>query len=558
MAKAIARSAVEAHGALVDPQTDPGRYRHWKLAVDGQVATLRMDVREDAGLRPGYELKLNSYDLGVDIELADAVNRLRFEHPQVAVVVVTSGKERVFCAGANIYMLRTSSHPFKVNFCKYTNETRLAMEEAADESGQTYLAALNGITSGGGYELALACKEIHLIDDRSSAVSLPEVPYLGVLPGTGGLTRLVDKRLVRRDLADVFSTLAEGVKGQRAVDWRLVDAVHAPSQWQQAIAARVAQLTAAAGERAGRRGVALEPLRKQRSADAIAYDHLRLEVDRALRTATLTLLGPETVVPLPEDPSALGCGWYPLALMRELDDALVELRFNFEEVGLLLLRSEGDLERVLEVDRQLQQAGGHWFGREVLLLIKRTLKRLDLTARTAFTLIEPGACFGGFLYELALASDRIYMMDDPDREHRIALSALNGGALPMGNGLSRLGQRFLAEPKRAEALLKEAPVRFTAAEALAAGLVTAAPDDLDWADEVRIAIEERASLSPDALTGMEASLRFAGPETMESKIFGRLSAWQNWIFQRPNATGERGALTLYGEPQSPEFDHRRT
>jgi benzoyl-CoA-dihydrodiol lyase len=471
---------------------------------------------------------------------------------------VTSGKERVFCAGANIFMLRSSSHPFKVNFCKYTNETRLAMEEASEESGQTYLAALNGITSGGGYELALACKEIHLIDDRSSAVSLPEVPYLGVLPGTGGLTRLVDKRLVRRDLADVFSTLAEGIKGQRAVEWRLVDAVHPPTRWQQAIAERVAELTAAAADRAQRTGIAREPLRKQRSADAIAYDHLRLAVNRAARTATLTLQGPQQVAPLPEDPSRLGCGWYPLALARELDDALVELRFNFEEIGLVLLRSEGELERVLALDAQLQQARGHWFGREVLLALKRTFKRLDLTARTSFALIEPGSCFGGFLYEAALACDRIYMLDDPEREQHLALSALNGGALPMGNGLSRLAQRFLADPRRAEALLKETPVRFTAAEALAAGLVTAAPDGLDWDDEVRIAVEERASLSPDALTGMEASLRFAGPETMETKIFGRLSAWQNWIFQRPNATGERGALTLYGEPHSPEFDHRRT
>ncbi len=556
MAKAQASS--QAQLPRVETQTRPAAYRHWKLAVDGPVATLRMDVREDGGLRPGYELKLNSYDLGVDIELADAVNRLRFEHPQVGVVVLTSGKERVFCAGANIYMLRSSSHPFKVNFCKYTNETRLAMEEASDESGQVYLAALNGITSGGGYELALACKEIHLIDDRSSAVSLPEVPFLGVLPGTGGLTRLVDKRLVRRDLADIFATLAEGIKGQRAVEWRLVDAVHPPSRWQQAIAERVAALQAAAADRSARKGVALEPLRKERSEDAIVYEHLRLQVQRAARTATLTLLGPSAVPALPPDPSALGCGWYPLALMRELDDALVELRFNFEEIGLLLLRSEGDLERVLQVDAQLQQVREHWFGREVLLLMKRTLKRLDLTARTLFALIEPGSCFAGFLYEVALAGDRLYMRDDPAGANAIALTALNGGALPMGNGLARLAQRFLAEPRRAGALLKEVPARFTAAEALAAGLVTVAPDELDWDDEVRLAVEERASLSPDALTGMEASLRFAGPETMETKIFGRLSAWQNWIFQRPNATGERGALTLYGEPHSPAFDPRRT
>lgn len=554
--------ALSAQEQRVEPQTHPGQYRHWKLKVEGNVGTLLLDVREDGGLRPGYELKLNSYDLGVDIELADAVNRMRFEHPQVSVVIVTSARERVFCAGANIFMLRGSSHPFKVNFCKYTNETRLAMEEASDESGQIYLAALNGATSGGGYELALACREIHLIDDRSSAVSLPEVPFLGVLPGTGGLTRVVDKRMVRRDLADIFSTLAEGVKGKRAVQWKLVDAIHPPSQWEEAIAKRAAELVAESGAgREDRRGVELKPLNKTRREDGISYGHVDLTVNADARTATLTLRAPESLPDLPEDPSQLGCEWAPLAMFRELDDALVELRFNFEEIGLLLLRSEGSLDTVLAMDRQIEQARGHWFGREVGLLIKRTLKRLDLTARTTFAMIEGGSCFGGTLLEFALAADRIYMLDDPETPVNIALTRLNGGAYPMGNGLSRLEQRFLGDPGQTKALLaktEDAPAKFTAAEAFAEGLVTAAPDDLDWEDEVRLAVEERVSLSPDALTAMEANLRFAGPETLETKIFGRLSAWQNWIFQRPNATGETGALTLYGEPASPEFDHRRT
>ncbi len=556
------QTELTAREQRVETQIHPGQYRHWELKVEGSVGTLLLDVREDGGLRPGYELKLNSYDLGVDIELADAVNRMRFEHPQVSVVIVTSARERVFCAGANIFMLRGSSHPFKVNFCKYTNETRLAMEEASDESGQVYLAALNGATSGGGYELALACREIHLIDDRSSAVSLPEVPFLGVLPGTGGLTRLVDKRMVRRDLADIFSTLAEGVKGKRAVQWKLVDAVHAPSQWEEAIAKRAAELVAeTAAGRESRQGVELKPLDKTRREDGISYGYVDLTVNANARTATLTLRAPESLPELPEDPSRLGCEWAPLAMFRELDDALVELRFNFEEIGLLLLRSEGSLDTVLAMDRQIEQARGHWFGREVGLMIKRTLKRLDLTARTTFAMIEPGSCFGGTLLEFALAADRIYMLDDPDTPVNIALTRLNGGAYPMGNGLSRLEQRFLGDAGQTKALLaktEDAPAKFTAAEAFEEGLITAAPDDLDWEDEVRLAVEERVSLSPDALTAMEANLRFAGPETLETKIFGRLSAWQNWIFQRPNATGETGALTLYGEPASPEFDHRRT
>ena len=556
-----AEAVVQTGARHVEPQTRPELYRHWKLQVEGAVARLTMDVQEDGGLSADYALKLNSYDLAVDIELADAVTRLRFEHPEVSVVVITSGKDKVFCAGANIFMLAGSTHPFKVNFCKFTNETRLAMEEASAESGQVYLAALNGITSGGGYELALACQEIHLIDDRASTVSLPEIAFLGVLPGTGGLTRLVDKRHVRRDLADIFSTLAEGVKGKRAVEWRLVDAVHSPTQWEGAIRARLEALTQT---REKRTPVPLEPLEKDPTADGIRYRHLTLTTEPKKRVARLTIQGPEEAAPLPEDPAQAGCRWYPLELFRALDDALVELRFNFEEIAVVEVRCEGDLEKVMALDTQLQQHRDHWFVRETLLLMRRTLKRMDLTARTFFALIESGSCFGGFLFELALAADRSYMLNDRDRMNdqgaptHIALSALNDGAFLMGNGLSRLSQRFFHNPTQVPELKAETHPRFDAVQALEAGLVTVAPDELDWDDEVRLAIDERASLSPDALTGMEASLRFAGPETMETKIFGRLSAWQNWIFQRPNATGERGALTLYGQPQSPKFDPRRT
>jgi benzoyl-CoA-dihydrodiol lyase len=552
--KAEAVSA-NARQVVLETQTRPELYRHWKVKVEGAVAWLMLDVREDGGLLSDYALKLNSYDITVDVELADAVSRLRFEHPGVSVVVVTSARDRLFCAGANIFMLRGASHPWKVNFCKYTNETRLAIEEATEESGQYYLAALNGVASGGGYELALACKEIHLIDDRSSAVSLPEIPYLGVLPGTGGLTRLVDKRHVRRDLADVFSTLAEGVKGKRARDWKLVDALHPPSQWDDSIAQRAREL---AREDAPEQGISLEPLQKERGEKEIQYSHLTLRVEPEGRTAHLTLRAPREQAALPDKPAKAGAAWYPLALFRELDDALVELRFNFEEIGVVLIRSEGDLERVLGVDRELAAQASDWYVREVRLLIKRTLKRLDATAKSFFTLVEPGSCFGGFLLEIALASDRIYMLNDPEAPAAIALSPLNEGAFPMSNGLSRLAQRFYGDAEALGALKAGDYPAFDAGQALEAGLVTAAPDELDWEDEVRVAIEERASLSPDALTGMEASLRFAGPETMESKIFARLSAWQNWIFQRPNATGERGALTLYGEPESPEFDRRRT
>jgi len=558
--KAQAAVAAQSPATRVDPQIRPENYKHWNLSVEGQKAVLTLSVQENGGLRPeDYDLKLNSYDLSVDIELADAVQRLRFEHPEVGVVVLTSNLDRIFCAGANIFMLNTSTHPFKVNFCKYTNETRLAMEEASAESGQVYLAALNGVTSGGGYELALACQEIHLIDDRSSAVSLPEIPYLGVLPGTGGLTRLVDKRHVRRDLADVFSTLAEGIKGKRAQEWKLVDGVHPPSKWEEAINARVKELT---GAPKADKGVALEPIEKERVGDEFRYRHMTLTVDPERRVARMTLRAPEQVEAIPADPAQLGSHWYPLELFRALDDALVELRFNYEEIAVVELRSEGSMERVVEVDHQLKEHADNWFVREVQLLMRRTLKRMDMTARSFFALIEQGSCFGGFLFETALAADRIYMLNDPEAPPEIRLTTHNAGVFPMGNGLGRLEQRFLNDSEHYHGLgvAQAGPEgkSYAPEEALAAGLITIAPDDLDWDDEVRLAVEERAALSPDALTGMEASLRFGGPETMETKIFGRLSAWQNWIFQRPNATGEHGALALYGQPASPQFDKRRT
>ena len=555
----------------IETQTHPAAYQHWRLQIDGAVAQLALDVQEDKGLREDYTLRLNSYDLGVDIELADAITRLRFEQPQVRVVVVSSAHDGVFCAGANIFMLKGSSHPFKVNFCKYTNETRLAMEEASALSQQRYLAAVNGVCSGGGYELALACDEIHLIDDRSSAVSLPETPFLGVLPGTGGLTRLVDKRYVRRDLADVFATLAEGIRGQKALQWGLVDAVHPRSSFDQRVTARVDELLQktepaqdAAPETSTKQGVPLAPLEKRRDAEGLHYRHVTVRIDAKTHRAELTVRGP-SVSPAPGvDPLAEGCDWYPLAVFRELDDALVELRFNFEEVGVLLLRTRGALEHVMAWDAYLEAHREHWFVRETMLLQRRTLKRLDLTARSIFALIDAQSCFGGFFTELALASDRQYMLDDAEHPPQFALSPLNGRpdgvTYPLGNGLSRLAQRFLGDAERLRSLLDAAARRqhYTPSEALAAGLVTATPDELDWDDAIRLAVEERVSFSPDALTGMEASLRFAGPETMETKIFGRLSAWQNWIFQRPNATGEAGALNLYGEPRSPEFDFRRT
>jgi benzoyl-CoA-dihydrodiol lyase len=547
----------EQQAAPISFDTDPSRYHHWALEVQGPVARLWMKVQEDRPLRGDYKLKLNSYDLGVDIELADAVQRLRFEHPEVRCVVVSSGNERIFCAGANIRMLASSAHSFKVNFCKFTNETRLAIEDASISSGQRYLAALNGTTAGGGYELALACDRILLVDDGNSAVSLPEVPLLGVLPGTGGLTRLVDKRKVRRDLADVFCTLPEGVKGKRAVEWGLVDAVAARSQFPAEIDRLARDLVASSPERESR-GIALTPLERKVSEGRIEYAHVVLEWDRDARRATITLRGPASTGP--SDAKGirdLGAAWWPLRAFRELDDALLYLRHNEESVGLLLLKTEGDAEKVLAVDETLARLHEDWFVNEVRLAIARTLRRLDLTARSIFALVEPGSCFVGTLLELALAADRSYVLDDPERPVAIGVSPVNGGAYPMSHGLSRLEVRFLGDPERANEIL-EAPRAYDPAEAMEAGLVTVVADDIDYEEEVRIAIEERSSLSPDALTGMEASLRFPGAETCDSKIFGRLSAWQNWIFQRPNAVGERGALTLYGKPERPTFDFRRT
>jgi benzoyl-CoA-dihydrodiol lyase len=542
----------------VDFETHPDRYHHGQLQFDGPVATLSMDVQEDAGLAPDYKLKLNSYDLGVDIELADALQRIRFEHPEVHTVVVTSLKERIFCAGANIFMLGTSTHGFKVNFCKFTNETRLAMEDASAHSGLTFLAALNGICAGGGYELALACDEIWLVDDGNSAVSLPEAPLLAVLPGTGGLTRVVDKRKVRRDLADFFSTLVEGIRGKRAVEWGLVDAIAPTTQFKAAVAKRAAELAAKSDRPSSGPGISLGPLNPKVSQDEIAYSSVTLTFNREKRTAELTVRAPEGDEPkTPEAILAAGDRFWALRAFRELDDALLRLRLNEPEIGTIVLKTAGDPMGVLAVDETLVAHKNHWLVREITLFIKRTLKRLDLTARSFFALIEPGSAFAGTLFELAIAADRSYMLDDPERPNTIALSAMNAGPLPMSNGLTRLQVRFLHDPSKVDALLAhDGP--FDAAEALEAGLVTFAPDDLDWDDEVRLAIEGRAALSPDAMTGLEANLRFAGPETLETKIFGRLTAWQNWIFQRPNAVGEKGALKVYGSQTRAEFDWRRT
>src|SRR6266542_2091775 len=515
---------------LLSFETSPDRYRHWTLTFDGAVATLSMNVQEDAGMSPEYRLKLNSYDLGVDIELADAVQRIRFEHPEVHAVVITSLKERIFCAGANIFMLRSSSHAWKVNFCKYTNETRLAIEDASKHSGIKFIAAVNGICAGGGYELALACDEILLVDDGNSAVSLPETPLLGVLPGTGGLTRVVDKRKERRDLADIFGTVAEGIKGKRAVEWRLVDAVYPTSQFKEQVKRRAAELAALSDRSASGPGIMLGPLAPHVSVDAVRYSAVSLDIDRDKRVATLTVRGPEEDEPSTvEAIAAAGDRFWPLRAFRELDDVLLRLRINEPLIGTVVVKTEGDPARVLAVDATLTTHADHWLVREITHFVKRTLKRMDLTSRSFFALIEPGSCFAGTLSELALACDRSYMLDDPDRPNTIALSGMNAGPLRMSNGLTRLETRFLGEPEHVQEVLDEAEP-FDAQAALDAGLVSFAPDELDWDDEVRLAIEGRAAFSPDALTGMEANLRFAGPETMETKIFGRLTAWQNWIF----------------------------
>ncbi|MGE3273697.1 MAG: 2,3-epoxybenzoyl-CoA dihydrolase [Vicinamibacterales bacterium] len=540
-------------------ETSPDRYQHWKLSFDGPVATLAMDVNEDAGLRPAdYKLKLNSYDLGVDIELADALQRLRFEHPEVHTVVLTSLKPRIFCAGANIFMLGTSSHGFKVNFCKFTNETRLGMEDMSANSGFRFLAALNGICAGGGYELALACDEIYLVDDGSAAVSLPETPLLGVLPGTGGLTRVVDKRKVRRDLADHFSTLTEGLRGKRAVEGRFVDATFPTSQFQAAVDKRASELAAESDRPASGPGVTLGPLNPTIDGDTIQYKYVKGVVDREKRLCELTISAPDTEQPsTPEAFLSAGDQAWAIRAFREFDDALLRLRLNEPEIGTVLLRATGDPQAVLAVDAALIAHKDHWLVREIIGLIRRTLKRVDLTSRTFFALIEPGNAFAGTLFELALAADRAYMLDNPDEPNSIQLSAVSGGFYPMSNGLTRLETRFLGEPDSiGAALAHDGP--YDPQEAYDAGLVFQSPDDIDWDDEVRMAVEERASFSPDALTGMEANLRFAGPETMETKIFGRLTAWQNWIFQRPNAVGEHGALMTYGREGRPSFDWRRT
>jgi benzoyl-CoA-dihydrodiol lyase len=545
----------------VSYRIDPTRYRHWRLAIDGPIATLAMDVAEDAGLVPGYKLKLNSYDLGVDLELADALNRIRFEHPEVRTVVITSLKERIFCSGANIFMLGLSSHASKVNFCKFTNETRNGIEDASAHSGLKFIAAVNGACAGGGYELALACDEIILVDDRSSTVSLPEVPLLGVLPGTGGLTRLTDKRRVRHDLADVFCTTSEGVRGERALQWRLVDRLAKPAVFAQKVRERALELAALSDRPAGAQGVALTPLECALEADALRYRHVTVEIDRARRTATFTVRAPSGPQPQTIDAIvAAGAAWWPLAMGRELDDAILSLRSNEPEIGLWLLKTAGDSQAVLAADALLAAHCDHWFVRETIGLLRRTLARLDVSSRSLFALIEPGSCFAGSLFELALAADRSYMLAAPDAAAsapKITVGESNFGLYPLATGQTRLARRFYDEAPALDAVRARRGQGLDAEAALALGLVTSAPDEIDWSDEVRLAIEERASLSPDALTGMEANLRFNGRETMATRIFGRLTAWQNWIFNRPNAVGDKGALKVYGRGEKAAFDWKR-
>ena len=540
-------------------ESHPSDYKHWKLAVDGATARLTMAVDSEHPLRPGYELKLNSYDLAVDIELADAIQRVRFEHPEVRTVVLSADLDRVFCSGANIYMLGSSTHSFKVNFCKFTNETRLYMEDASAHSGIRFLAACKGTTAGGGYELALACDHIALVDDGASAVSFPETPLLGVLPGTGGLTRLVDKRKVRRDHADVFCTLAEGIKGRRAVDWGLIDELVPRSKFEQGIVERAAKLAAEVEDVPHGPAVKLAPLERIAEPDSISYRFVTLAIARAERTATLTLRAPAEAPPTAlADMVAQGAGLWSLQMFRELDDALCHLRFNEPEIGLVVVRATGNAEYVLAADQALEAARDSGFAREVRLLQARVLRRLDVTARSFFAVADqPTSCFAGCLLEIALAADRVYMLADEDEDIGLWTSVANTGVLPMATGLSRLAARFQADPGRAGKVLAHGG-KIATEQADALGLATVAADDIDFEDELRIACEERAALSPDALTGMEASLRFTGPETMETKIFGRLSAWQNWIFTRANATGERGALTLYGQPERPSFHWTRT
>ncbi|VVE45186.1 2,3-epoxybenzoyl-CoA dihydrolase [Pandoraea commovens] len=544
----------------VDYRTDPTQYKHWKLTFEGSVATLAIDIAEDGGIREGYKLKLNSYDLGVDIELHDAVQRIRFEHPEVKTVVVTSAKDRVFCSGANIFMLGLSSHAWKVNFCKFTNETRNGLEDSSRHSGLKFIAAVNGACAGGGYELALACDEIYLVDDRSSSVALPEVPLLGVLPGTGGLTRLTDKRHVRNDRADIFCTIVEGIRGERAKQWRLVDEVVKPAQFAQAVAARAQEL-AQDSHRPGGKGVTLTRIERTDEPDAIRYEFVDVEIDRANRTASLTVKAPKSAPPSDiAGIEAAGINWWPLKMARELDDAILNLRTNELDIGTWLLRTEGEAKHVLAADASLLAHQDHWFVRETLGMLRRTFARIDVSSRSLFALIEPDSCFAGTLAEFAFAADRTYMAALPaseEDEPAITLSEVNFGLLPMVTDQSRLARRFYEDAAELDAVRATIgrPVRPDEAERL--GLVTAAVDDLDWPDEIRIAIEERAAMSPDALTGMEANLRFNGKETMNTRIFGRLSAWQNWIFIRPNAVGEKGALKVYGKGNKAQFDLNR-
>jgi len=545
----------------VDYQTDPSKYRHLKLAFDGPVATLTIDIDEDAGIQPGYKLKLNSYDLGVDIELHDALQRIRFEHPEVRSVVVTSGKDRIFCSGANIFMLGLSSHAWKVNFCKFTNETRNGIEDASRHSGLKFVAALNGACAGGGYELALACDDIVLVDDRSSSVSLPEVPLLGVLPGTGGLTRVTDKRKVRHDRADIFCTTTEGVRGQRAKEWRLVDEVAKAQDFARVVKERALALAAQSDRPPDAKGVALVPLERAIDDAGYHYRFVDVRVDRARRTATFTVRGPQGQQPAGIDAIvAAGASWWPLQMARELDDAILSMRTNELDLGVWLMKTEGDLAAVQAADATLLEHRKHWFVREVVGMLRRTLARLDVSARSMFALVEPGSCFAGTLAEIAFAADRSYVLalpDEPDKAPRIALTEMNFGTYPMVNGQSRLARRFYEEEAPLAAARAAIGKPLSGEEAERLGLVTAAPDDIDWADEIRIAVEERAAMSPDALTGLEANLRFAGKETMETRIFGRLTAWQNWIFIRPNAVGEKGALKVYGKGEKAAFDWNR-
>jgi len=545
----------------VDYRTDPTQYKHWKLSFEGSVARLVLDIAEDGGIRPGYKLKLNSYDLGVDIELNDALNRVRFEHPEVRSVIVTSGKDRIFCSGANIFMLGVSSHAWKVNFCKFTNETRNGIEDTSKHSGLKFIAAVNGACAGGGYELALACDEILLVDDRSSAVSLPEVPLLGVLPGTGGLTRVTDKRHVRHDLADIFCTSVEGVRGQRAVEWRLVDAIAKPAQFAAAVQERAAQLAAGSDRPAGGKGVALTRLERTETADSLSYSHVDIRIDRSKRTATITIKAPTSAQPADIDAiEAAGAAWWPLAMCRQLDDAILNLRTNELDIGTWLLKTEGDAEAVLASDAVMLANKDHWLVRETIGALRRTLARLDVSSRSLFALVEAGSCFAGTLAEVAFAADRSYMLalpDDAARAPKLVLNEFNFGFYPMVNDQSRLQRRFYEEAAPLDAARAAAGQPLDADEALKLGLVTAAPDDIDWEDEIRIAIEERAAMSPDALTGLEANLRFASKENMATRIFGRLTAWQNWIFNRPNAVGEKGALKVYGTGEKAGFDLNR-